>query len=286
MVMLGAVLVIGPYLYFNYTLSGELWPTTFFAKQAEYAVLRDLPYAYRFGAQLVSILIGVTALLALGLILQIITDLRQRKWGRMAPIVWIVLFIGVYAFRLPVTYQHARYAIPTIPVFMILGLEGMRSWVMPSTASRNRRLISRAWLLALPILSVAFWLLGARAYAHDVAIIETEMVAASHWISTNTEEEALIAAHDIGALGYFGERMLVDMAGLISPEVIPIMRDEVALAEFLDSRGADYLMTFPGWYPLLVEHAELIYTTGGTHSLEAGGENMGVYRWLENGFAP
>jgi hypothetical protein len=89
----------------------------------------------------------------------------------------------------------------------------------------------------------------------------------------------LIAAHDIGALGYYGERVLVDMAGLVSPEVIPIMRDEVALARFLDSRGADYLMTFPGWYPKLVEHAELIYTTDATYSIEAGGENIAVYRW-------
>ena len=162
---------------------------------------------------------------------------------------------------------------------MVLGMEGMRMWVKLFAESMVQRLISRAWLIALPMLTIAFWCLGARAYAQDVAIIETEMVAASRWIATHTEEEALIAAHDIGALGYFGERALVDMAGLVSPEVIPIMRDEVALANFLDSRGADYLMTFPGWYPMLVEHAELIYTTDATYSIEAGGENIAVYRW-------
>jgi hypothetical protein len=197
----------------------------------------------------------------------------------MAPLIWVVLYIGAYALRLPVNYQHGRYAIPIIPVVMVLGMDGMRRWVEPYEKSISQRLISRAWLIALPILAVSFWVLGARAYAQDVAIIETEMVAASQWISTHTEEDALVAAHDIGALGYFGERTLIDMAGLVSPEVIPIMRDEAALAAFLDERGADYLMTFPGWYPMLVEDAELIYTTDAAYSIEAGGENMAVYRW-------
>jgi len=278
-VVIGVLIFIGPYIAFNYSLSNELWPTTFYAKQAEYAVYKEIPFIYRFWAQLAPTFVGVSALLVPGLILLIFAEVRQRSWWRMAPLIWVVFYVGAYALRLPVNYQHGRYAIPIIPVVMVLGMEGMRRWVNPFAESMSQRLPSRAWLIALPMLTIAFWCLGARAYAQDVAIIETEMVAASRWISTHTEEEALIAAHDIGALGYYGERTLVDMAGLVSPEVIPIMRDEVALARYLDSRGADYLMTFPGWYPMLVEHTELIYTTDATYSIKAGGENMAVYRW-------
>jgi hypothetical protein len=277
--MIGVLIFAGPYLAFNYSISNELWPTTFYAKQAEYAVYKEYPLIIRFWSQVSPVFAGVSALFVPGLIPLIFTHVRQRSWWRMAPLMWVVIFVGAYALRLPVNYQHGRYAIPVIPVIMVLGIEGIRMWVKPSAESKSKRLLSRAWLSALPILTLAFWCLGARAYAQDVAIIETEMVAASRWISANTEEEALIAAHDIGALGYFGERTLVDMAGLVSPEVIPILRDEEALAQFLDSRGADYLMTFPGWYPILVEHGELIYTTDAPHSIEAGGENMAVYRW-------
>ena len=279
LVFIGAMILIGPYIAFNYSLSNELWPTTFYAKQAEYAVHKEIPFLYRFWTQLAPTFVGVSALLVPGLILLFLTEIRQRSWWRMAPLIWVVLYTGAYALRLPVNYQHGRYAIPIIPVVMVLGMDGMIRWVKPYAKSMPQRLISRAWLSALPILTLAFWCLGARAYAQDVAIIETEMVAASRWISTHTEEEALVAAHDIGALGYFGERTLVDMAGLVSPEVIPIMRDEAALATFLDARGADYLMTFPGWYPLLVERAELIYTTDAAYSIEAGGENIAIYRW-------
>ena len=124
-----------------------------------------------------------------------------------------------------------------------------------------------------------FWIRGADAYAKDVAVIETEMVAASKWISANTGADELIAAHDIGALGYFAERRILDLAGLITADVIPIMRDETALEVFVDEQGADYLMTFPGWYPHLTDGRSIIYSTRGTVSPSIGGENMTVYRW-------
>jgi hypothetical protein len=105
------------------------------------------------------------------------------------------------------------------------------------------------------------------------------MVATAKWIEGNTEETALIAAHDIGALGYFGRRDLVDLAGLVSPEVIPFIRDESKLSEYLNAKAAKYLMTFPDWYPDLVRELPPLYITNGEFSPAAGGENMVVYRW-------
>jgi hypothetical protein len=105
------------------------------------------------------------------------------------------------------------------------------------------------------------------------------MVSSSRWIAENTEANALIAAHDIGALGYFGMRDVLDLAGLVDPEVIPYIRDEAALEELLDSRHADYLMTFPNWYPELITRGEQLYSTEGSYSPAAGMENMAVYSW-------
>jgi hypothetical protein len=69
------------------------------------------------------------------------------------------------------------------------------------------------------------------------------------------------------------------MAGLVSPEVIPFIRDEMRLRDWLDQRRANYLVTFPGWYPLLVKDAQLIYRTTSTVAAISGGENMAVYVW-------
>ncbi len=103
------------------------------------------------------------------------------------------------------------------------------------------------------------------------------MVTTARWLNTHTEPEALIAAHDIGAIGYFTRRPLIDLAGLITPEVIPFIRDEAALGAFISAQQADYLVTFPGWYPDLVQQPalSLIYATG------PGQDSMAVYRLEE-----
>ena len=68
------------------------------------------------------------------------------------------------------------------------------------------------------------------------------------------------------------------LLGLVSPEVVPFIRNEEKLAEFLDKRGAKYLIAFPDFYPLLSQRAEPLYKTDGIGP-ELGGENMVVYHW-------
>jgi len=277
--LLGLAVLIIPYLVFNRMLSGDWWPTTFYAKQAEYAVMRQAPLLRRVLEQLGLPLIGVLSLLLPGIVLGTLNDIRNRDWYKLAPLLWACAHLGAYAWRLPLTYQHGRYAMPTVPALLVLGIEGVLGWVQPAGRGQLKRVISRVWLLSIVVVVAGFWFLGARSYSQDVAIIETEMVASSRWIAENTEAEALIAAHDIGALGYFGGRDVLDLAGLVDPEVIPFMRDEMALEAMLDARQADYLMTFPDWYPQLVTRGEQLFITGGRFSPAAGMENMVVYRW-------
>ncbi len=124
-----------------------------------------------------------------------------------------------------------------------------------------------------------FWGQGAYAYARDVAVIESEMVDTARWVSDNVPPQALVAAHDIGALGYFGEHDLVDLAGLVSPEVIPFIRDESRIAGYLTEKQVEYLVTFPDWYPLLTADLDPIFTSGAVYAPAFGEMNMAVYRW-------
>ncbi|NMC78490.1 MAG: hypothetical protein GYA59_03935, partial [Chloroflexi bacterium] len=117
------------------------------------------------------------------------------------------------------------------------------------------------------------------AYSQDVAIIQSEMVQTARWVASHTQESDVIAVHDIGAMGYFSHRKLVDLAGLVSPEVIPFIRDETWLAQYLDHQRVDYLVTFPGWYPQLMRGKTIVYQTGAMFAPRNGGENMCVYRW-------
>lgn len=105
------------------------------------------------------------------------------------------------------------------------------------------------------------------------------MVRAARWVEQETPSDAVIGAHDIGGLGYFGNREILDLAGLVSPDVIPFIRDEAKLAAYLNESEADYLVTFPSWYPELTQGRTPIFQSGGEYSALFGMDRMTVYEW-------
>lgn len=289
----GTCLLLAPYIAFHLWNTGLPFPNTFYAKQAEYRlILEKIPLWWRLFGSLGEpmetvqgvfriIFIGAQVLLLPGLFFAAWLTVAERRpnlgliWG------WWIGFLLLYGLRLPVTYQHGRYQIPAIPWLILLGMWGM-ACLLDKMPRRNvvLRAIRQAWVVSLLALTLAFTFIGAQAYGRDVRFIESEMVAAARWLDTHVAPDALIAAHDIGAIGYFTQRPLLDLAGLITPEVIPFIRDETALFDFLTTRQAGYLVTFPSWYPRLAQDARLapLYRTQAPWTLQASGDNMVVYR--------
>jgi len=267
------------YLFFNLALAGSPWPNTFYAKQQEYAILQQASFWGRFLTEAGLPLIGAGALLLPGVLLHLWAAVRRRQYGILAGAAWFLGYLALYAWRLPATYQHGRYIMPAMPIFFIWGLIGFIDHRTAPLNFRWRRALDKVWQLSVALVWLGFWLIGAKSFAEDVAFIESEMVTMSRWVAENIPVDALVAAHDIGALGYFGHHDLVDLAGLVSPQVVPFLRDETRLAFYLDDQGVDYLITFPRWYPMLVQNAALVYSTHGQFAQALGGENMALYRW-------
>lgn len=274
-------LFFGVYLVFNRVLNGAFWPTTFYAKQAEYAVLLDLPLFQRLLDELGLSLVGAGLFLVPGFIYLLYRSVRERNWAPCAAAVWFLGMAVVYALRLPVVYQHGRYLMPAMPVYFIVGLVGSLIFMRRMPLTRFSSMLLRAGRTSAWAVLILFVISGGQAYARDVAIINTEMVATARWIAENTSESELIAVHDIGALGYFAPRPLIDLAGLVTPEVVPFIRDEARLKSYLDERQPAYLVVFPDWYETLPERKPVVFQTEGNLVRDLGGEPMTVYRWTE-----
>jgi hypothetical protein len=139
-------------------------------------------------------------------------------------------------------------------------------------------------VLTFAALLVIFLFLGLQVYAEDVAFVNGEMVDVSLWLRDNTPSSALVAAHDIGAIGFFAERPILDLAGLISPEVIDLLPDEANLTDYVAGSQAEYLVTAPGWtYDSLTKDgvSRRVYSTGFAWTLEQGVNNMEVFHLLK-----
>ncbi len=275
---LGFGLLFGLYLLFNLMLEGRPWPNTFYAKQTEYLSWQQKPLIERLGLYGIVWLRGALLVLFPGMI-GFFVHLWRKRDALLHPTPWILLgwwitFFATYLLRLP-PYQHGRYIFPILPLSLLWGISGL---FLAGQAARRKwsKIGVSAWRLSFGILLLLYLLFGANAYGSEVAFIEAQMVDTARWVQGNLPPQAVIAAHDIGALGYFDTHPLVDLAGLISPQVIPFMNDEHALATYLDAQGVEYLIVLQGIYPVLEAGREIVYR-GPTWPYEE--TSMVVYRW-------
>lgn len=275
-VLIGFGAMFVPYLLFNLALSGNPMPSTFYAKQAEWQEYwRSLRFAHRLTNYLLPILASPFIVLIPGVFLWLYQRIQVRSWGSIAGLLWVLGYIAIYFLRLP-AYQHGRYIIPAFPVMYLWGLLGMLQYVLSPKAGRR---IVFVWQSLLAMLCLVYAFIAARQNAYDVYWIESEMIGTAKWVQNNIPPDALLAVHDIGALGYYVPNPIIDLAGLISPEVIPFIRNTDGLTNYLEERSADYLIVFPSQYPELIAQKDSLYASGLEYNLLQYEDHIHVYRW-------
>ena len=288
-----AVIVL-PYVYFNWTLTGSLLPSSATAKLQQQQILLGTPILSRILSILLPVCAGAQFLVLPGLAVYMWLAARGRcrlpTLIAILPLFWVAALVLLYAARLPAAYQHGRYLIPILPPIILCGGIGL-AYAMNNLRSRPLgRILSRAWLGATLSCGAVFTLaVGPMVFREDVAIVNEEMVRTANWISANVAEDDLVAGHDIGAFGYFARRGILDLAGLLTPEVIPILRDAEALWALLESRGVKFLFAFPDQIPGRASADKRlcpVFTTEGRAARAAGGQNMSVYRLDWRGDCP
>lgn len=254
------VVLLSAYIAFNVSTTGAFFPNTFYAKQQEYSALWALPLLTRIGQEILPILTGTGIVLLPGFIAAIVYTFQHRSVPAASMILWILGSILVYAIRLPVTYQHGRYLIPIIAPYLVVSLLGMFWLLQRIRLLRWQKLGQFSWATLILCTAVAFYFTGLSAYCQDISLIDRLMVQPARWVAENVPSEKIIAVHDIGAMGYFSGHQLVDLAGLANPEVIPFMRDEPRLYQYLLEKGCAYFVGFSDWYSSSSQWGRVVQT--------------------------
>ncbi len=281
------LLVMLPYLLLNLNLTGGLLPATAQAKYIQHRPLLEAPLTTRISGLLLPPLVGGQLLLFPGIFLISVMALMKKRWIELIPVLWVIILVLLYALRLPATYQHGRYMMPLLPLWVLGGVIGLHDVWQIAQESIIGRVLTRSLALSIAATALYFtFALGANAYRVDVQIIEDEMVAPAKWINANISPDNLLAVHDIGAVGYFAARPILDIAGLVEKQVVPVIGDAAGLWALLAERNAAYLMAFPDQIPGQNPNDPRLcplFQSDGRTALDAGGEKMTIYRiiWEE-----
>ena len=147
---------------------------------------------------------------------------------------------------------------PVIPPFLLLGLLG---------ASATGEFLQRRFSLkadlrryspvpaALVLIFIVEFFPAGEAmegrYAETCRYISERQVKTAHWLHDNLPEGAVVATHDIGAIGFYSGRRVIDMVGLVSPEMIPNLHNLDSLGAFLVRKRVTHLAVLRNWFEIV-----------------------------------
>lgn len=143
--------------------------------------------------------------------------------------------------------------------------------------------------VAVPLFFSLYFLLGlatvpaaATRYAWGVQNINAMQVHLGRWVDAHLPKNARLAVNDIGAIAYFSRREVIDLMGLVTPDIIPYRRrGEAGVIEYVRAACPDYVIIFPAWFPAMAARADLlepIYGVRLDRNEVAGAAEMVVYR--------
>lgn len=178
-----------------------------------------------------------------------IADARQRLKPLLPLVAWTALYLLAFL-RAP---NFTWYYVPALPGLIVLGVAGLCSigrhlaaWAARGTPQ------ARSWMRGLQSLAAAGVLFVAVAdlqeqrefinRTHGPEVAGTYRALAA-WLHDHTPAKARVGIPEVGYVGFFSGRRVLDLAGLCSPEVIPYLRKRAYEAVVQDFRPEYVVLT-------------------------------------------
>jgi hypothetical protein len=203
------------------------------ASAANTTVLEYLFFAIKTLAE-PNIIIALLAFAAL-------VTLYWRSDIRLLSII-VVAFILTQAFFAPQTRHHGRYLFLLFPLLILIATVAWQEHAHKLSPKIAR--VVPALMILFAILSASRWSYLA---ASDVRNINDQHLAAAQWLMQNHRTNDVVAAGDVGAIGYLSGQRILDPNGLITPAAWNVHANPDSLWHLLRSQGANIFVIYPRW---------------------------------------
>jgi len=288
-----ALAVVLPAVVFALYTSGSPLPTTYSVKTDG---VRSLLPSGLYLLRVLGVLFRshpLPVLLAAAGAVRLLERLGTKQDRGLLPALWTAALPLAYSLHdspdAPMMVGNfGRYYFPLFPFVLVLAAVGLDQVLdrlaLADRAWRAAAILLAAVLLVPPVTSLAR---GSERYALNVSNVNHSDVAMALWIREHVRPDALVAAQDVGAVGFFTPNPLLDLTGIVTPEILPSLEGaagapggRAGLERFLAERRPEYLMLFADSYPGLLEStaAEVLHRIGLERNVTMAGADLVLAR--------
>jgi arabinofuranosyltransferase len=261
--------IVLAWLGFNYVLSRTLFPLTYAAKAGgaslftaiavgNLARLQELltvsapSYFTGFCVHLWRTNPVLCLLVPVGLAGLVASALRRgNETGFLIPLVVLgyVPLIGLVSPSFGAAFQSGRYignVTALAAVVAVIGVAYLWRWIRQP---RLRIGVTATLLAAAVFNAVTVSVATVRNTTRAESSINRMEVTLGHWLANNAPAGATIACDDVGAIGYFSNRRIYDLHGLVTTELRGYEPGPAGIMAFLTNWKPTFLAIFPALYP-------------------------------------
>jgi len=285
------IIITFPYLIFSYTISGHFFPNTFRGQGGGVSLIPNFNYLrialiYFFRDNFIT-----GSLYIFSLIFYIFSIRKYFQELKLLNLMflWILLLPLVMSVLIPNWRHHVRYLIPLLPFINLIAMYLIfRILDMNISINLKEFMLKRKNFLAVLILfSFIYYVVYAVALGKNTDNINNQQVKLAHWVKENVRKNETIAINDIGAITFINKIHIIDMAGLITPEILKYRtytwKDNLdSLNYLLKKNNVTYIIIYDEWFKeyLAKYGSELTYITSAflDNNTICGGDDMKVYK--------
>ncbi len=288
LVCCSALATVLPWVLHCLSVTGRPLPATFYAKSHPVLPFEVAVWNFWWFVFLVEM-----PFLSVGMVLGAITLVRGR------PYVWWMASWMTVVYRLLFPYisliNNTRYLVPVFGLYLVCAVTGSAlvarravAWVLghasigsPGFVARHRAITCLIIVGVIIVPSTPLYMTQADYYGNSVKNVNDMQVTIGRWLAMNTPPDAVLAVHDAGALRFFSNRTVIDVAGLVTPDMVFLNLTVRQRLEYVRDHGCEYFVFFNElmgpYMPFIGRAVTVLYTVHLDDNVICGRDTMSVY---------
>jgi len=278
-----------PYLIFSYKISGYFFPNTFRGQGGGFKFIPDLEYLrivtiYFFRDNFV---VGLLYLLSIIFYFSNFKKYFKELKKINLIFLWTIFLPLISSLLIPNWRHHVRYMIPLLPFINLAAIYLFMIIISNEKLLKNFIQKKRNAVWIITVISLIYFIVYAVLLGKNTGNINDQQVKLAKWVNENVGRNETIALNDIGAITFINKNRVIDIAGLITPEMLQYRNyygneNLDSVNYLLKKNNVSYIIIYDEWFKQYLEEygKDLIFITSAIldDNTICGGTEMKVYK--------